>query len=172
MRVDNLAGFSEKLSGKYYESAGKVTSHTEKEPVGVVALITSFNYPLMLTVWKLAPALAAGNSVLIKPSDNTPLSLLLFADLLQRIGFPAGVISVLPGDATVGKALVEHMDIDKISFTGSTPVGRMILTAAAKTNLKRVTVELGGKSPIIIDENWKDMDKLCDDIFGAIFCKM
>lgn len=171
----HFAGYADKIAGKVYQAhPGCFTSHTEKYPVGVVALIVSFNYPLMLTAWKLAPALAAGNAVLIKPSDSTPLSLLYLASLLQKEPslFPPGVVSILPGDHVAGSHLASHPKIQKLSFTGSTPVGRKILSAAATSNLKRVTLELGGKSPIIVAGDWTDMDKLVNDIFSAAFCTL
>lgn len=122
---------------------------TRREPLGVCGLITPWNFPLMILVWKLAPALAAGNTVVIKPAEQTPLSTLRLAELVEQAGVPAGVVNVVPGGAEAGRALVRHPRVAKISFTGSTEVGREI-GAEAGRSLKRVSLELGGKAPSII----------------------
>jgi acyl-CoA reductase-like NAD-dependent aldehyde dehydrogenase len=124
--------------------------YSVREPVGVCAAIIPWNYPLMMASWKLAPALAAGNTVIVKPAEQTPLSMLLFAELVKEAGIPDGVVNVLNGVGEVtGAALAGHPGVDKVAFTGSTPVGRRIINAAS-ANFKRVSLELGGKSPNIV----------------------
>ncbi|GHJ99318.1 putative aldehyde dehydrogenase DhaS [Streptomyces sp. Y2F8-2] len=123
--------------------------YTRKEPVGVCAQIIPFNYPLMMAAWKVAPALAAGCTVVLKPAEQTPLSALRLAELIEEAGFPPGTVNIVTGDAGTGRALVDHEGVAKIAFTGSTAVGREI-AARAGTGLKRVTLELGGKNPNIV----------------------
>ncbi|CAI1643366.1 hypothetical protein SEUBUCD646_0M03060 [Saccharomyces eubayanus] len=144
-------------------------AYTLKVPFGVVAQIVPWNYPLAMASRKLQGALAAGNTVLIKPAENTSLSLLYFATLIKKAGFPPGVVNVVPGyGSIVGKALGTHMDIDKISFTGSTKVGGSVLEASGQSNLKDVTLECGGKSPALVFED-ADLDKAVDWIAAGIF---
>ncbi|CAI4035640.1 hypothetical protein SMKI_13G2910 [Saccharomyces mikatae IFO 1815] len=144
-------------------------AYTLKVPFGVVAQIVPWNYPLAMACWKLQGALAAGNTVIIKPAENTSLSLLYFATLIKKAGFPPGVVNVLPGHGSVaGQALGTHMDIDKISFTGSTKVGGSVMEASGQSNLKDVTLECGGKSPAIVFED-ADLDKAIDWIAAGIF---
>jgi aldehyde dehydrogenase (NAD+) len=119
--------------------------------VGVVGQIIPWNFPLLMQAWKLAPALATGNTVVLKPAEQTPLSALRIGELAVEAGLPPGVINILPGyGPTAGAAIARHMDIDKVAFTGSTEVGHIIMEAAAKSNFKRVSLELGGKSPNIV----------------------
>ena len=137
----------------------KAFCYTRREPLGVVAGIGAWNYPLLLMMWKLAPALASGNSFIYKPSECTVMTALKFAEILNKeVGLPAGLMNVLLGDSSVGKAIVEHNGIKKISFTGSTLTGTSIAQEAARANLKVCTMELGGKSPLIIfsDANIED----------------
>ncbi|WGW11854.1 aldehyde dehydrogenase family protein [Saxibacter everestensis] len=144
------AGWVTKIEGSTSPVSFPSTLHyTRREPVGVCALITPWNFPLMILAWKLAPALATGNTVVIKPAEQTPLSAIRLVELARKAGFPPGVINLLTGDGSIGAALVEHPRVDKVSFTGSTEVGRSIVRASAG-NLKRVTLELGGKAPSII----------------------
>ncbi|CAI1643495.1 hypothetical protein SEUBUCD646_0M03070 [Saccharomyces eubayanus] len=144
-------------------------AYTLKVPFGVVAQIIPWNYPLAMACWKLQGALAAGNTLVIKPAENTSLSLLYFATLIKKAGFPAGVVNILPGyGQLVGKALASHMDVDKISFTGSTKVGGSVLEASGQSNLKDVTLECGGKSPALVFED-ADLDKAVDWIAAGIF---
>ncbi len=118
---------------------------------GVVGQIIPWNFPILMQTWKLAPALATGNSVVMKPAEQTPLTALRVGELILEAGFPEGVVNILPGyGPTAGAAIAGHMDVDKVAFTGSTEVGHLIMEAAAKSNLKRVTLELGGKSPNIV----------------------
>ena len=130
-------------------SARRVLNYTLRDPVGVVAAIVPWNFPLLIASWKLAPALAAGCTVVLKPAEQTPLTALRFAEILDGIGFPTGVVNVVTGDGRTGKALVEHPEVDKITFTGSTAVGKQIMAEAA-TRLARVSLELGGKSASIV----------------------
>ena len=146
-----FAGWADKIQGRTIPVEGPYFSYTRHEPIGVVGQIIPWNFPLLLQAWKLAPALAAGNTVVLKPASNTPLSALRVGELIVEAGFPAGVVNILPGAGSVaGMAIAQHMDIDKVAFTGSTEVGHEIATAAATSNLKRIALELGGKSPNIV----------------------
>ena len=145
----HYAGWTGRLYGDVNPTGPGVHSYTLRQPVGVVAAIVPWNMPLLMAVFKLAPALAAGNSVVLKPAEQTPLSALLLARLALEAGLPAGVLSVLTGDGRAGAALVEHPQVDLIAFTGSTETGRAIQRGAAGT-VKRVLLELGGKSPNIV----------------------
>lgn len=153
MTVETLryyAGWADKLGGETLPVDGPFFTYTLREPVGVVAAIVPWNFPLNLASWKFAPALAAGCSVILKPASETPLTALAMADIMAEVGFPPGVFNVVPGGgSTTGRALVKHPGVDKVAFTGSTEVGRQIMKDAADT-VKRVTLELGGKSPNII----------------------
>jgi aldehyde dehydrogenase (NAD+) len=145
------AGWSDKNHGKTINTDGKKLAYTLHEPFGVVGQIIPWNFPLLMASWKLGPALATGNSVVLKPSEFTPLTALIVAELVHQAGFPPGVVNIVTGYGnTVGQAISEHMGIEKVAFTGSTLVGRKVMEAAAKSNLKNVTLELGGKSPNII----------------------
>jgi aldehyde dehydrogenase (NAD+) len=135
----------------------------------VVGQIIPWNFPLLMQAWKLAPALATGNTVVLKPAEQTPLTALRVGELIVEAGFPEGVVNILPGyGPTAGAALAWHMDVDKVAFTGSTEVGHLIMEAAAKTNLKRVTLELGGKSPNIVFAD-ADMDQAIEGAHFALF---
>ena len=153
MTVNTLryyAGWADKIVGDTLPVEGPFFVYTLREPIGVVGAIVPWNFPLNIASWKFAPALAAGCTVVLKPASETPLTALLFAELVQEAGFPAGAFNVVAGGgSTAGAALVRHAAVDKISFTGSTEVGRQIMKMAADTN-KRVTLELGGKSPNIV----------------------
>lgn len=148
-----FAGWPSKLAGRQLAPAiqpsGTIHAYTLREPVGVVGAIVPWNFPLVLAVWKLAPALAAGCTVVIKPAEQTPYSLLKLAELVEAAGLPKGVVNVVLGDGSTGQHIVDHPGIAKLSFTGSTPVGKRI-AASASQDLKRLTLELGGKSPTII----------------------
>ncbi len=144
------AGWATKLNGETVRvPAGNVHAYTVREPVGVAALIVPWNYPFMIAVSKVAPALAAGCTSVLKPAEQTPLSALVLGEMILEAGFPEGVVNIVTGEGEAGAALAEHPDVDKISFTGSTEVGKSIIRAASG-NLKRVTLELGGKSPVVI----------------------
>lgn len=143
------AGIAAALEGSQVPVSPTAFTYTRREPLGVVAGIGAWNYPLQIALWKLAPALAAGNAMVFKPSEVTPLSTFRLAELLVQAGVPAGVFNVLQGDHEVGQALIEHPSIAKVSFTGSVPTGKRVMSGAAST-LKQLTMELGGKSPLII----------------------
>lgn len=150
------AGLADKIHGKTIPADGQVMSYTRIEPVGVCAQIIPWNYPVMMLTWKWAPALAAGNTIVMKPSEKTPLTALYLCALVKEVGFPAGVVNVVNGfGPTAGMALASHTDVDKIAFTGSTLVGKLIQAEAGKSNCKRVTLEMGGKSPLVV---WEDAD--------------
>ncbi|HEU4328779.1 MAG TPA: aldehyde dehydrogenase family protein [Roseiflexaceae bacterium] len=137
-------------AGNVANPAARYLTYTLREPVGVVGAIIPWNFPLLMTAWKLAPALACGNTVVLKPAEQTPLTALLLGELLAEAGFPPGVVNIVPGfGPEAGAALVQHPGVDKIAFTGSTEVGREIVRMSAG-NLKRISLELGGKSPNII----------------------
>jgi len=145
------AGLADKIVGQTIPADGNVFCYTRHEPVGVVGAIIPWNFPLHLATGKIAPAIAAGCTIVVKPAEQTPLTALYLASLIKEVGFPPGVINFVPGyGPTAGAALVNHPDVNKVAFTGSTEVGQLILQSAARTNLKRVTLELGGKSPNII----------------------
>jgi aldehyde dehydrogenase (NAD+) len=146
-----FAGWADKVHGQTIPIDGDFLCYTRHEPIGVVGQIIPWNFPMLMMAWKLAPALAAGNTVLLKPAEQTPLSALRIGELIVEAGFPEGVVNVLPGfGPTAGAAVAFHMDVDKVAFTGSNEVGHLIMEAAANSNLKPVTLELGGKSPNII----------------------
>jgi gamma-glutamyl-gamma-aminobutyraldehyde dehydrogenase len=141
-----------------------------REPVGVVGAVVPWNYPLLMATWKIAPALAAGNTMVVKPSRLTSLSAIRLAELAAEAGVPDGVLNVVPGlGGTAGQALGRHMDVDKVTFTGSTEIGRQFLTYAAESNLKEVTLELGGKSPqlVLADARALDLDVVAERILFA-----
>ncbi|XP_041719715.1 retinal dehydrogenase 1-like [Coregonus clupeaformis] len=144
-------GWADKIQGKTIPVDGEYFTYTRHEPIGVCGQIIPWNFPVMMFAWKIAPALCCGNTVIIKPAEQTPLTALHMAYLIKEAGFPPGVVNVLPGyGPTAGSAIAHHMDIDKIAFTGSTAVGKLIQKAAGDSNLKRVTLELGGKNPNIV----------------------
>jgi aldehyde dehydrogenase (NAD+) len=146
-----FAGWADKVQGKTIPIDGDFFCYTRHEPIGVIGQIIPWNYPLLMQAWKLAPALATGNTIVMKPAEQTPLSALRLGELILEAGFPEGVVNLLPGfGPTAGAAIARHMDVDKVAFTGSTEVGRLIMEAAARSNLKRISLELGGKSPNII----------------------
>lgn len=144
------AGAADKIGGSVIPCDGENFTYTRYEPVGIVAAITPWNYPIEMACLKIAPAIAMGNAVILKPAEQTPLTALYLAALAKEAGFPRGVLNVLPGyGPTTGQALVQHPDVRMVTFTGSVEVGKIIQTEAAKT-IKRVSLELGGKSPLIV----------------------
>ena len=160
--------YADKLYGDTFPARADAFLMTLREPVGVVGAITPWNFPLLQAMWKIAPALALGNSVVLKPASLTPLTALLFADLLREAGLPAGAFNVVPGPgAAVGAAMAAHPGIDKISFTGETETGKEILRTAAGT-VKRVSMELGGKSPNVVFAD-ADLDAAAKGAINAIF---
>src|SRR6266576_3751649 len=132
------------------------------EPCGVVGQIIPWNFPLLMLAWKIAPALATGNTVVLKPAEFTPLTALVFAELCQEAGLPAGVVNIVTGDGSTGEALVKHPDVDKIAFTGSTEVGRAIRRATAYSH-KKLSLEVGGKSPFVVFED-ADLDSAVEGL--------
>ena len=146
-----FAGWADKVTGKTIPLEGPFFCYTRHEAIGVCGQIIPWNFPMLMQAWKLAPALATGNTCVLKPAEQTPLSALRIGELILEAGFPEGVVNIVPGfGETAGAAIANHMDIDKVAFTGSTEVGHLIMQAAGKSNLKRVSLELGGKSPNIV----------------------
>jgi aldehyde dehydrogenase (NAD+) len=163
------AGWADKNHGKTIPIEGNFFCYTRHEPVGVVGQIIPWNFPLLMQAWKWGPALAAGNCVVLKPAEQTPLTALRVAQLAQEVGFPDGVINVVPGyGPTAGAALSGHMDVDKVAFTGEGSTGKLVMTAAAQSNLKRVSLELGGKSPNIVFAD-ADLDAAIEGAYFALF---
>ncbi|XP_068652974.1 aldehyde dehydrogenase family 2 member C4-like [Aristolochia californica] len=164
------AGAADKIHGSTLKMARPFQAYTLREPIGVVGHIIPWNYPTTMFFMKVSPALAAGCTMVVKPAEQTPLSALFYAHLAKLAGVPDGVLNVVPGfGPTAGAAISSHMDIDQVSFTGSTEVGRLIMQAAARSNLKTVSLELGGKSPLIIFDD-ADVDVAVDLARIAIFC--
>ena len=169
-----MAGWATKIEGNTislsvpYMPGAEFFAYTLREPVGVVGQIIPWNFPLLMAAWKLAPGLAAGNTIVLKPAEQTPLSALRLGELIQEAGFPNGVVNIVTGyGETAGAALAAHHDVDKIAFTGSTEVGK-IIAGAARGNLKKVSLELGGKSPNIVYAD-ADMEVAIPGAAGAIF---
>jgi acyl-CoA reductase-like NAD-dependent aldehyde dehydrogenase len=161
------AGLATKIHGETVNAKSDAFTYTLREPIGVVGAIVPWNFPLLLTTWKLGPALACGNTVVLKPAEQTPLTALKLGALAVEGGFPAGVLNVITGGPSTGAALVQHKDVNKIAFTGSTPVGKEIMRNSAET-LKRVTLELGGKSPNIVFAD-SDLDTAVKGAINGIF---
>jgi aldehyde dehydrogenase (NAD+) len=163
------SGWADKIEGKTIPINGPYFCYTRHEPVGVVGQIIPWNFPILMQAWKWGPALATGCTVVLKPAEQTPLSALRVGELAMEAGFPEGVINIVPGfGETAGAAIAEHNDVDKVAFTGSTEVGKLIMGAAARSNLKRVTLELGGKSPNVVFAD-ADMDAAVEGAFFALF---
>ena len=163
-----FAGWATKLEGETIPLSGTMFNYTLREPVGVCGQIIPWNFPLLMCAWKLAPALAAGNTCVLKPAEQTPVTAMELAKLIQEAGFPDGVVNIVPGyGETAGAALASHPGVDKIAFTGSTEVGKLIARAAAN-NLTKVSLELGGKAPNIIFAD-ADLDQAVDGAMMGIF---
>src|SRR6516165_7045097 len=168
-----MGGWATKIGGRTipWSLPGQFFSYTVREPVGVVGQIIPWNFPLLMAAWKIAPALAAGCTIVLKAAEQTPLTALRLAELIQEAGVPDGVVNVLTGfGETAGAALAAHPDVDKVAFTGSTEVGKLIVQAAAG-NLKKVSLELGGKSPAIVFPD-ADLDVAINGTSSAIFFNM
>jgi aldehyde dehydrogenase (NAD+) len=162
------AGWADKIHGETIPVRGEFFNYTLREPVGVVGQIIPWNFPLLIATWKIAPALACGNTVVLKPAEQTPLTALRLGEICQEAGLPDGVLNIVPGyGPTAGAALAEHMDVDKIAFTGENTTGRIIMQAASK-NLKRISLELGGKSPNIVFAD-SDIDSAVAGAMTGIF---
>ena len=162
------AGWADKIHGETIPVRGEFFNYTMREPVGVVGQIIPWNFPLLMAAWKIAPALACGNTVVLKPAEQTPLTALRLGEICQEAGLPDGVLNIVPGyGPTAGAALAEHMDVDKIAFTGEYSTGQIIMQAASK-NLKRISLELGGKSPNIVFAD-SDIDSAVAGAMTGIF---
>lgn len=148
--LEYYAGLAVALEGKQIPLRTGSFVYTRREPLGVVGSIGAWNYPIQIALWKSAPALAAGNSIIYKPSEITPITTLKLAEIYQEAGLPNGVFNVILGDGNIGAAISSHPDIAKISFTGSVPTGKCVMASAAQSSLKDTTMELGGKSPLIV----------------------
>src|ERR687883_570807 len=163
-----FAGFATKIEGETIPVPGQFFNYTLREPVGVCGQIIPWNFPLLMAAWKLAPALAAGNTVVLKPAEQTPVTALELGKLIQEAGFPDGVVNIVPGyGETAGAALASHPDIDKLAFTGSTEVGKLVAKAAAD-NLTKVSLELGGKAPNIVFAD-ADLEQAVNGAMMGIF---
>jgi aldehyde dehydrogenase (NAD+) len=163
------AGWCDKTHGKTIPVEGEYFCYTKHEPVGVVGQIIPWNFPLLMTAWKWAPALATGCTIVLKPAEQTPLTALRMAALAQEADIPDGVINVVPGfGPTAGAAITSHMDIDKVAFTGEGSTGQLVMQAAAKSNLKRVSLELGGKSPNVVFAD-ADLDAAVEGAYFGLF---
>jgi len=166
--IEYYAGLAASLEGSYYPLRETSFFYTRREPLGIVAGIGAWNYPIQIAMWKAAPALSAGNAMIFKPSEVTPLSALILAEIFTQAGLPDGVFNVVQGDAKIGTLLSQHPDITKISFTGSVATGKKVMSSAALSSLKQVTMELGGKSALIILED-ADLDRAADIAMMANF---
>ena len=163
------AGWCDKTHGKTIPVEGEYFCYTKHEPVGVVGQIIPWNFPLLMTAWKWAPALATGCTIVLKPAEQTPLTAMRMAALAQEADIPDGVINVVPGfGPTAGAAITSHMDIDKVAFTGEGSTGQLVMQAAAKSNLKRVSLELGGKSPNVVFAD-ADLDAAVEGAYFGLF---
>ncbi|KAL4951225.1 aldehyde dehydrogenase domain-containing protein [Aspergillus filifer] len=166
------AGWADKIEGRVIDTGARMLNFTRREPIGVCGQIIPWNFPLMMWAWKIGPAIACGNTVVIKTAETTPLSALVAASLVKQAGFPPGVINIITGYGNIaGTAISRHMDVDKVAFTGSTAVGRQIMKDAAETNLKKVTLELGGKSPNIVF-NDADLEQAVRWVYSGVFSNM
>src|SRR5690349_15855966 len=163
------AGWADKIYGQTIPFSPGYFCYTRHEPIGVVGQIIPWNFPLLMQAWKWGPALACGNTIVLKPAEQTPITALRVAQLAQEVGFPDGVINVVPGyGPTAGAAHSGHMDVDKIAFTGETGTGKIVMTAAAQSNLKRVSLELGGKSPNVVFAD-ADLDAAIEGAYFGLF---
>ncbi|WP_404983583.1 betaine-aldehyde dehydrogenase [Cobetia marina] len=166
--LEYYAGLAPAIEGTQVPLRQEAFVYTRKEPLGVIGAIGAWNYPIQIACWKSAPALAAGNAMVFKPSEVTPLSALKLAEIFTEAGLPDGVFNVVQGDARVGVMLTEHPDIAKISFTGEAGTGKKVMSASASSSLKEVTMELGGKSPLLVFAD-SDLDRAADGAMMANF---
>jgi len=163
------AGLADKIHGDTIPVTGNYFNYTLREPAGVVGQIIPWNFPLLMAAWKLGPALATGCTVVLKPAEQTPLTALRLGELLLEAGLPKGVVNILPGfGPTAGAAIATHPDVDKVAFTGSTEVGKLVMKMAAESNMKRVSLELGGKAPNIVFAD-SDLDAAVRGTMQGIF---
>ncbi|SDR34736.1 gamma-glutamyl-gamma-aminobutyraldehyde dehydrogenase [Paraburkholderia fungorum] len=170
--VEWFAEAIDKIGGEVAPSDHHLVGLVTREAIGVVAAVVPWNFPILMASWKFGPALAAGNSVVLKPSEKSPLTAIRLAQLALDAGIPAGVFNVVPGAGEPGKLLALHHDVDCLAFTGSTQVGKLIMQYAGQSNLKRVWLELGGKSPNIVLPDCPDLDRAANAAAGAIFYNM
>ncbi|RDK00319.1 aldehyde dehydrogenase [Paraburkholderia lacunae] len=170
--VEWFAEAIDKVGGEVAPADHHLVGLVTREPIGVVAAVVPWNFPILMASWKFGPALAAGNSVVLKPSEKSPLTAIRLAQLAFEAGIPAGVFNVVPGAGEPGKLLALHQDVDCLAFTGSTNVGKLIMQYAGQSNLKRVWLELGGKSPNIVMPDCPDLDRAANAAAGAIFYNM
>ncbi|MBO2980873.1 aldehyde dehydrogenase [Burkholderia pseudomallei] len=170
--VEWFAEAIDKVGGEVVPADHHLVGLVTREPLGVVAAVVPWNFPILMASWKFGPALAAGNSVVLKPSEKSPLTAIRVARLAHEAGIPAGVFNVVPGGGEPGKLLALHRDVDCLAFTGSTGVGKLIMQYAGQSNLKRVWLELGGKSPNIVLPDCPDLDRAAKAAAGAIFYNM
>lgn len=171
--IQFMAEYIDKMEGSVTNTEADVMHFVLREPIGVVAAISPWNYPLLMAIWKLAPALAAGNCVVLKPAEQAPLSCLKLAELFVEAGGPPGVFNVINGVGEVtGKALALHNDVDKVTFTGSTEVGKLMLQYAGQSNMKRVSLECGGKSPQVFMADTANLERAVSAAYHGIFANM
>jgi len=169
---DYYAGWTDKVQGETNPVESGALNYTLREPVGVCALVVPWNFPLLLAAWKIAPALAMGNAAVVKPSEYTPLSTLRMLELIEASGaLPGDILQAVVGGPDVGRALVSHRGVDKVSFTGSTAVGRQILTSVAESNLATVTLELGGNAPLVVLDDVQDLAAVVDRAATVLFAQ-
>ena len=166
--IRNYGGWANKIYGDVIDSGSEYFNYVRREPIGVCGQIIPWNFPLLMWAWKVGPALAAGNVIVLKTAESTPLSALYAAKLVKEVGFPPGVVNILSGYGQTGQYISSHMKIKKVAFTGSTATGRHVMKAAASSNLKKVTLELGGKSPNIVFSD-ADLDKAVEFANMGIF---
>jgi aldehyde dehydrogenase (NAD+) len=167
--LEYYAGLADKIEGDVIPVSGPFLNYVLREPIGVVGQIIPWNFPLLMAAWKLGPALATGCTLVLKPAEQTPLTALRLGELVVEAGFPPGVVNIVPGfGETAGQALAVHPDVDKIAFTGSTAVGKLVMEHAARTNLKKVSLELGGKAPNIVFAD-ADLDTAIEGALRGIF---
>jgi gamma-glutamyl-gamma-aminobutyraldehyde dehydrogenase len=168
-----MAECIDKIEGSVTSTAADVVHFVLREPLGVVGAISPWNYPLLMAAWKAAPALAAGNCIVLKPAEQAPLACLRLGELFVEAGGPPGVFNVVNGRGEVaGKALALHKDVDKITFTGSTEVGKLMLQYAGQSNMKRVALECGGKSPQLFMGDVEDLDRAVAAAYNGVFANM
>lgn len=171
--IQFMAEYIDKIEGAVTNTESDVMHYVLREPIGVVGAISPWNYPMLMATWKFAPALSAGNTVVLKPAEQAPLSCLRLAELFTEAGGPAGVLNVVNGIGEVaGKALALHSDVDKITFTGSTEVGKLLLQYSGQSNMKRVSLECGGKSPQLFMADVADLDRAVASAYDGVYANM
>jgi gamma-glutamyl-gamma-aminobutyraldehyde dehydrogenase len=171
--IQFMAEYIDKIEGSVTNTEADVMHYVLREPIGVVGAISPWNYPLLMAIWKVAPALAAGNTVVLKPAEQAPLSCLRIAELFVEAGGPPGVFNVINGIGEVaGKALALHNDVDKVTFTGSTEVGKLMLQYAGQSNMKRVSLECGGKTPQVFMSDTANLERAVAAAYDGIYANM